>query len=121
MKETHVHVLEDGTVLEHTHGEQEHVHTHDAHILIITATHRPSRTQQTFQGHRHMESIKRMVEEGRDCSEVLIQLSAVKSAINNTGKIILQDHIEHCIVDAVEHGDRDAIKELEKAIDRFMK
>ena len=43
----------------------------------------------------------------------LIQLSAVKSAINNTGKIILQDHIEHCIVDAVEHGDKDAIKELE--------
>ena len=67
------------------------------------------------------EIVKRMVEDGRDCSEVLIQLSAVKSAINNTGKIILQDHIEHCIVDAVEHGDRDAIKELEKAIDRFMK
>ena len=62
-----------------------------------------------------------MVEDGRDCSEVLIQLSAVKSAINNTGKIILQDHIEHCIVDAVEHGDKDAIKELERAIDRFMK
>ena len=41
--------------------------------------------------------------------------------INNTGKIILQDHIEHCIVDAVEHGDKDAIKELEIAIDRFMK
>ena len=106
MKETHVHVLEDGTVLEHTHGEQEHVHTHDGtHSRAIG----------------HMESIKRMVEEGRDCSEVLIQLSAVKSAINNTGKIILQDHIEHCIVDAVEHGDRDAIKELEKALDRFMK
>jgi len=61
------------------------------------------------------------VENGRDCSEVLIQLSAVKSAINNTGKIILQDHIEHCIVDAVENGDKEAIKELEKAIDRFMK
>ena len=68
-----------------------------------------------------VRGIKRMVEDGRDCSEVLIQLSAVKSAINNTGKIILQDHIEHCIVDAVEHGDREAIKELEKAIDRFMK
>ena len=68
-----------------------------------------------------MESIRRMVEDGRDCSEVLIQLSAVKSAINNTGKIILQDHIEHCIVDAVENGDKEAIKELEKAIDRFMK
>ena len=49
----------------------------------------------------HLESIKRMVEDGRDCSEVLIQLSAVKAAINNMGKVILQDHIEHCIVDAV--------------------
>ena len=62
-----------------------------------------------------------MVDDGSDYSEVLIQLSAVKSSINNTGKIIFQDHIEHCIVDAVEHGDRNAIKELEKAIDRFMK
>ena len=122
MKETHVHVLEDGTVLEHTHGEQEHVHTHDS-----THPHHHSHAQTKAVLNRlsraigHMESIKRMVEEGRDCSEVLIQLSAVKSAINNTGKIILQDHIGHCIVDAVEHGDRDAIKELEKAIDRFMK
>ena len=122
MKETHVHVLEDGTVLEHTHGEQEHVHTHDG-----THPHHHSHAQTKAVLNRlsraigHMESIKRMVEEGRDCSEVLIQLSAVKSAINNTGKIILQDHIEHCIVDAVEHGDRAAIKELEKAIDRFMK
>ena len=62
-----------------------------------------------------------MIEDGRDCAEVLIQLSAVKSAINNTGKIILHDHIEHCIVDAVEHCDKEAIKELEGAIDRFVK
>lgn len=69
----------------------------------------------------HLESIKKMIESGRDCSEVLIQLSAVKSAINNTGKVILQDHIQHCLVDAVETGDMEAIEELNKAIDRFMK
>ena len=118
--ETHVHVLEDGTVLRHTHGEHEHDHSsthphHHSHAQTKAVLNRLSRAI------GHMESIKRMVEDGRDCSEVLIQLSAVKSAINNTGKIILQDHIEHCIVDAVEHGDREAIKELEKAIDRFMK
>ena len=118
--ETHVHVLEDGTVLRHTHGEHEHDHSsthphHHSHAQTKAVLNRLSRAI------GHMESIKRMVEEGRDCSEVLIQLSAVKSAINNKGKIILQDHIEHCIVDAVEHGDREAIKELEKAIDRFMK
>ena len=69
----------------------------------------------------HLESIRRMVEDGRDCSEVLIQLSAVKSAINNTGKVILKDHIEHCLVDAVECGDMESIKDLTEAIDRFMK
>ena len=111
-KETHVHVLEDGTILEHSHGEHGHHHSHAQTKAVLNLLSRAI---------GHLESIKRMVEDGRDCSEVLIQLSAVKSAINNTGKIILQDHIEHCIVDAVEHGDKDAIKELERAIDRFMK
>lgn len=69
----------------------------------------------------HLESIKRMVEDGRDCSEVLVQLSAVKAAINNTGKVILHDHIEHCIVDAVESGDMKALEELNAAIDQFIK
>lgn len=62
-----------------------------------------------------------MVEEGRDCSEVLIQLSTIKSAVNNIGKIILQDHINHCIVDAVQTGDQDPLKNLSLAIDKFMK
>lgn len=62
-----------------------------------------------------------MVEDGRDCSEVLIQLSAVIAALNNTGKVILKDHLDHCIVEAVESGDHDAIENLNKAIDSFIK
>lgn len=112
IQEPHVHILEDGTVVEHSHDEHGHVHSH-AHTKAVI-----NRLSRAI---GHLESIKRMVESGRDCTEVLIQLSAVKSAINNTGKIILQDHIEHCIVDAVENGDKDAIKELENAIDRFIK
>ena len=108
----HEHVLEDGTVIRHTHGPHGHTHSHAQTKAVLNRLSRAI---------GHLESIRRMVEDGRDCTEVLIQLSAVKSAINNTGKIILQDHLEHCIVDAVEHGDKDAIKELEKAIDRFMK
>lgn len=62
-----------------------------------------------------------MVENDDDCSDVLIQLAAVKSAINNTGKVILKDHMEHCIVHAVENGDIEMIDELNNAIDKFMK
>ncbi len=69
----------------------------------------------------HLESVKRMVEEGKDCADILIQLSAVRSAINNIGRIILKDHIDHCVVEAVEKGDRQVLDDLETAIDRFLK
>lgn len=69
----------------------------------------------------HLQKVKSMVENDEDCSDVLIQLAAVKSAINNTGKVILKDHIEHCIVHAVEDGDNQAIEELNDAIEKFMK
>ncbi len=101
-----------GTVIEHSHGPHGHHHSHENTKAVINRLSRAI---------GHLESIRRMVEEGRDCSEVLIQLSAVKSAINNTGKVILQDHIQHCIVDAVKDGDMEALEELNKAIDRFMK
>lgn len=126
---THTHVAPDGTVYEHTHTE-EHTHEHsheDGHSH--SHGHRHAHTHQNTKAvlNRlsraigHMESIKRMVEDGRDCSEVLVQLSAVKAAINNTAKVILKDHIEHCMVDAVESGDHEAIEELTAAIDRFIK
>lgn len=69
----------------------------------------------------HLESVKRMVEEGRDCSEILIQLSAVSAAINNVGKIILKDHINNCVVEAVETGDKKLLEDLNSAIDQFIK
>ena len=69
----------------------------------------------------HLEKVKRMVEEGHDCSEVLVQLAAVRSALDNTGKVILNDHIRHCMVDAVQMGDEHAVDELCSAIDKFMK
>ena len=104
---SHTHVLEDGTVVTHTHT---HSHEHTKAVL--------NRLSRAI---GHLESIKKMVENGRDCCEVLIQLSAVKAAINNTGKVILQDHIQHCLVDAIESGDMKEIEELNKAIDRFIK
>ena len=69
----------------------------------------------------HLESVKKMVEDGRDCSEVLVQLAAVRAALGSISRVILKDHIEHCIVHAVEENDQDAITELEHAIDKLLK
>ena len=69
----------------------------------------------------HLEKVKRMVEDGVDCSDVLVQLAAVRSAIDNTGKVILQDHMRHCMVDAMAAGDQEAIEDLCRAIEKYMK
>ena len=69
----------------------------------------------------HLNKVKRMVEEGYDCGEVLIQLAAVRSALDNTGKVILNDHIRHTMVDAVQLGDETAVEDLCDVIDKFMK
>ena len=93
----------------HSHG---HAHTHTQTRAVVNRLARAI---------GHLERVKAMVEEGRDCAEVLVQLAAVRSALNNTGKVILKDQLEHCVVDALECGDRAAIDELNRAIEQFVK
>lgn len=95
----------------HTHGH-DHAHGHTQTKAVLNRMARLI---------GHMQSVRRMVEDGRDCSEVLLQLSAVDAALKNVGKIILKDHMEHCIVDAVQDNDREAMARLEQAIDRFVR
>ena len=99
----------------HSHTEahsHSHPHVHESKKNVVNRLARAI---------GHLEKVKRMVEDDCDCAEVLIQIAAVRAAIENTGKVILQDHIQHCIVDAVEEGDDQAIASLGAAIDKFMK
>ena len=109
----------DGVVhsheLEPEHASDGHVHPHvhpHSHTQTKAVVNRLARAI------GHLESVKRMVEEERDCAEVLIQLAAVRSALNNTAKIILKDHIEHCISGA--EADVSSLQELNDAIDKFI-
>ncbi len=103
----HAHVHEHGHDHEHAHG---HGHTHTQTKAVLNRLSRAI---------GHLESVKRMVEDGRDCTEVLVQLAAVRSALNSTAKVILKDHLEHCL-DDVSAGDSDQLTALNEAIDKFM-
>ena len=115
----HLHHETDVHDADHNH---EHAHSHDhaeGHGYVHENTQAVLNRLSRAIG--HLESVKKMVEDGRDCSEVLIQIAAVRSAISNIGKVILQDHIQHCIVDAVERDDEQALDSLCQAIDKFIK
>lgn len=94
-------------------GEEGHSHPHEhshPHTQTKAVINRLARAI------GHLESVKRMVEDGRDCTEVLIQLAAVRSALSGTAKVILKDHLEHCVGD----GDTADLQALNEAIDKFM-
>ena len=109
----HQHPPDEEHAYMHAHGiAHSHGHVHENQKAVINRLARAI---------GHLEKVKRMVEDGYDCSEVLVQLAAVRSALDNTGKVILKDHIRHCMVDAVAAGDEDAIDALCEAVDKFMK
>ena len=113
----HTHIAEDGTTYTHSHDNSDHAaHPHHHHHENTKAV-----LNRMNRAIGHMEAIKTMIENDRDCSEVLIQIAAVRSAINNIGKIILEDHINHCVVDAIETGDSQVLKDLNEAINKFVK
>ena len=106
-----------------THDEaHNHTHSHDAanghghvHENTQAVLNRLSRAI------GHLEKVKRMVEEGYDCSEVLIQLAAVESAIRSTSRQILRNHMETCVTAAIQQNDEETLSELYRAIDELLK
>ena len=115
--------------LAHSHEEGDHDHDHGhghcygpgGHHHVHSDAEKKAVLNRLSRAIGHLQSIKTMVENDRDCSEVLIQLAAVKSAVNNTRKLVLKEHIAHCIVEAIENGDEESLRQLNKAIDSFVK
>ena len=111
----HIHIGKDGQIYTHVHEENKshtHKHTHKNTKAIVNRLSRAI---------GHLECVKRMVQDEREANETLIQLAAVISALNNTGKLILQEYIEDCKVIAVKSGEEKAIEDLNKAIIKFIK
>ena len=91
----------------------EHIHPHKHRRQVVNRLAR-------IEG--HVRAIKGMTEEGRDCSEILLQIAAARKALDNVAKVILKDHLESCVVDAVQHGNEEKVLlDLNKTLDHFIR
>ena len=118
MEHEHEHIHEHEYEHEHTHDhDHPHDHPHFAHHHSPEEKKRQLNRLARVIG--HLQHVRRMIEEDRDCAEVLIQLSASRSALTGLGKEIINEHITHCIAHAIEDGDTEAIQEFQKAIEKF--
>jgi CsoR family transcriptional regulator, copper-sensing transcriptional repressor len=70
----------------------------------------------------HLTAVRRMVEEGKDCPDILLQLAAVRAALDATAKVVLADHVESCLHDASHNGDTQAAwSDLRRALESFIR
>lgn len=115
-KTTHTHTDHDGHVVTHTHevgDKTEHKHYH-------SEEEKKKQLNRLARATGHLQRVKTMIENDEDCADVLIQLSAVEAALHNLGKVIINEHMTHCIVHALEDGDTEAVEEFQEAIQKFL-
>ncbi|AUC61707.1 hypothetical protein AA637_11355 [Cyanobacterium sp. HL-69] len=104
--------------IEHHHNHQVensshgHIHSEESRRKVIN---RLSRIE------GHVRGIKTMINEHRDCPEILIQIAAIRGALDRVARIILDEHLSECITRAAEDGTIDMeIEALKAALDRFL-
>jgi CsoR family transcriptional regulator, copper-sensing transcriptional repressor len=109
-------IMDEETVdgLSKSMGEEngEHPHRHEHYQSVVSRLAR-------IEG--HVRAVKRMVENDTPCPDVLVQVAAVRAALNSVGKLILEDHLQSCMVAAVENGDfHEAMRDLKNSLDKFI-
>lgn len=67
-----------------------------------------------------LNAVEKMIDEDIPCEDVLIQLNAAKSALHKIGQMILENHLQHCVRDGIEHGDAEkTLDDFAKALEHF--
>lgn len=67
----------------------------------------------------HVRGIKQMAETGKPCAEILLQISAVQAALRKVAQAVLDDHLDHCIVDGASAETAELLTELKEALAHF--
>ena len=102
----HGHTHADG------HGSHSHIHSEESLRRIVN---RLSRIE------GHIRGVKTMVQESKPCPDVLIQIAAVRGALDRVSRMILDEHLTECIARAAKEGNMEAeIEQLKAALDRFL-
>ncbi|MCL2106601.1 MAG: metal-sensing transcriptional repressor [Oscillospiraceae bacterium] len=67
-----------------------------------------------------VRGLMKMVEDGKNCEEILIQIGSAKAALHKTGQVILEGHLSHCVLDGIREGKQEeTIRKLSSAIEQF--
>ncbi|KYC36391.1 hypothetical protein WA1_42540 [Scytonema hofmannii PCC 7110] len=104
----------ENTQHHHKHEDSVHSHVHSEESLRRIVN-RLSRIE------GHIRGIKTMVQQSSPCPDVLLQIAAVRGALDRVARIVLDEHLTDCIARAAKEGNiEDELEQLKAALDRFL-
>jgi DNA-binding FrmR family transcriptional regulator len=90
--------------------------------MVGYSSRKPALTSRLKRIEGQVRGIERMVVEDRYCIDVLTQVNAARAALEQVGLLLLHDHTQHCVAQAIESGDQtEKVRELSEAVDRFLR
>ena len=93
-----------------------------SHVMPGYKSHKPQVQARLRRIEGQIRGVQKMVDEDRYCIDVLTQVSAVKAALDAVALVLLQDHTEHCVVEAIQAGDgSQKVRELNDAVERLVR
>ncbi|WP_193199290.1 metal-sensing transcriptional repressor [Nostoc sp. MG11] len=110
----------------HSHNTD---HKHTAHTPEDTSVHPHVHSEESLRRivnrlsriEGHVRGIKTMVQQSSPCPDVLLQIAAVRGALDRVARIVLDEHLTECIARAAKEGNMEVeIEQLKAALDRFL-
>ena len=68
----------------------------------------------------HVRAVRQMLTEDKECEEILLQISAIEGSLSKLGKIILKEHLNHCVKEGIERGDDDILTRFNTVLDKYL-
>ena len=68
----------------------------------------------------HIAAIRRMMTEDHECEDILLQLSAAESAIDKVAKIILKEHLNHCVKESIQRGETSSLEQFNRILEKYL-
>lgn len=113
--------LEELDSIPHTHEGETHTHSHSGKWHVHSEASRRQLINRLSRIEGHIRGIKNMIAEDRDCPDVLMQIAAVRGAIDRVSRLILDEHLSECVARAAREGTIETeIEQLKAALDRFL-
>ncbi|OKH47944.1 hypothetical protein NIES2101_23025 [Calothrix sp. HK-06] len=113
--------VSDSSSLKIEHDEHDHSHNHSAHPHVHSEESLRRIVNRLSRIEGHVRGIKTMVQQNSPCPDVLLQIAAVRGALDRVARIVLDEHLSECISRASKEGNIEIeIEQLKAALDRFL-